>query len=273
MLRQRIGLAVVGLILACGPEVAWGFWHHGHGGGGSLGFGHGGSVGFGLGAVGYAGWGLWGPPVFVVPPTVVFLPPVVPGFGPPMGMAPRPVVRVANPGLPPPWRNMVRRPDPVKSSRLVTIGDRLFRTGNWKRAAERYQQAAAADPNAATPIVRLAQLAFVRGQYTEAANRFREAEATEPGWLVTAPDVQKIYGEPSDFAAPIAKLEAYLQAHPNDRDAWFVLGAQWFLSGRTQKAADVFTRLSDRRADPALAAFRDAATPDREEAAEVEEDR
>ena len=56
------------------------------------------------------------------------------------------------------------------------------------------------------------------------------------------------------------KLETHLQANPDDRDAWLVLGAEWFLSGRTTKAADVFRRLNDpnRKPDVALAAFLDA---------------
>jgi len=145
----------------------------------------------------------------------------------------------------------------------VTFGDRLFRAGNIHRAAERFEQAMNADQNAATPRVRLAQIALVRGQYAEAAHRYREAMTADPGWLINAPDIQSIYGEPSDFSKQIAKLEAHLQAHPNDRDAWFVLGAQWYLSGQSRKAADVFLRLTDREVDATLAAFLDASTPRR----------
>ena len=88
----------------------------------------------------------------------------------------------------------------------------------------------------------------------------REAETAEPGWIITAPDIQSIYGEPADFNRTLAHLESYLQVHPDDRDAWLVLGAQWFLTGRTAKAADVFKRLNDpkRKPDVALAAFLDA---------------
>ncbi|MHC5541759.1 tetratricopeptide repeat protein, partial [Singulisphaera rosea] len=115
--------------------------------------------------------------------------------------------------------------------------------------------------HSAPPRVRLAQCALVRGQYGEAANHFREAQTAEPGWLANAGDIQTIYSEPADFARQIAALESHLQVTPGDRDAWLVLGAQWYLSGRTQKASDVFLRLSDRAADPTLAAFLDATTP------------
>ncbi len=101
---------------------------------------------------------------------------------------------------------------------------------------------------------------MVRGRYDVAADRLREAETAQPGWIITAPDIQALYGEPADFANNVARLESYLQANPDDRDAWLVLGAEWFLSGRTTKAADVFKRLDDpnRKADIALAAFLDA---------------
>ena len=116
------------------------------------------------------------------------------------------------------------------------------------------------DVASAGPRIRLAQVALVREQYAEAAHRFREAETAQPGWIVTAPDIQGIYGEPAEFAGRLARLESYLQVHPDDRDAWLVLGAEWYLSGRTARAADVFLRLNDpaRKSDIALAAFLDA---------------
>ena len=154
-----------------------------------------------------------------------------------------------------------RRGDSEKGVQLITLGDRLFRAGNLRRASERFVQARNLDLHSATPMVRLAQLAIVRGQYAEAANLFREAQATDPGWLANAPDIQAIYGEPADFAAPLARLETHLQVNPNDRDGWLVLGAQWYLSGRTRRAADIFLRLTDRAAEPTLAAFLDAVSP------------
>jgi len=140
------------------------------------------------------------------------------------------------------------------------MGDRLFRAGKLRNAEERYLQAARLDIASAGPRVRLAQVALVREQYAEAAQRLREAETAQPGWIVTAPDIQAIFGEPAEFASRLARLESYLQAHPNDRDAWLVLGAEWYLSGRTARAADVFLRLDDpaRKSDVALAAFLDA---------------
>jgi tetratricopeptide (TPR) repeat protein len=150
-----------------------------------------------------------------------------------------------------------RTRDVARAVQLVLMGDRLFRGNNVKKAEERYSQATRLDPSSAAPLVGLAQTALVREQYGEAARRLREAETAQPGWIATAPDIQSTYGEPGDFARHLARLESHLQVHPDDRDAWLVLGAEWYLSGRTARAADVFLRLNDprRKPDIALTAF------------------
>ena len=156
-----------------------------------------------------------------------------------------------------------RRPNPARAIEHVEIGDRSFRVDNTKRAEDRYKLAVKTDPGSALPRVRLAQVALVRGKYAEAARYLRDAVAAEPGYLLNAPDIQALFVEPSDFAKELATLEAHLQAEPGDRDGWFLLGAEWYLSGRTQKASDAFQRLTDRRPDLALAAFLDATSPRR----------
>jgi hypothetical protein len=157
--------------------------------------------------------------------------------------------------------NAANRPrNLTRSKELVELGDRSFRGGNIKRAEDRFHQAAKLDPSAPAPHVHLAQVSLARGDYQAAADHLRDAVtvATEGGWLLNAPDIQAIYGEPADFARHLARLESHLQANPNDRDAWFVLGAENYLSGRSRQATDAFQRLSDRRPDDALAAFMDA---------------
>lgn len=209
-----------------------------------------------------------GLPMTIVPP----MPPViVPAVFVPVGVPPRPIggnFGIAGPlprgGVPRARPNpgaARRKADPERAIQLTTYGDRLFRGGNTRKAEERYEQAVRANPYSAGPLVRLAQLALVRGQYDRAADLLRDAQAAEPGWINTVDDIQSIYSEPADFAKQIARLESHLQADPGDRDAWLVLGAQWYLSGRTQKAADIFVRLTDRQPDATLEAFIQASRP------------
>lgn len=231
-----------------------GFYHHIHCG---VSFGGG---GWGLyGFPYYGGVGIFGPSYFT--PS---LQPAGPNF-PPLGFDPG-VLGGPMPGRPAPGGGLVpvrkvKRTDPVKVAQLVTFGDRLFRAGNLKRAGERYEQAARADPDVAAPRVGLAQVALVRGQFKESADQIRAAVTAEPGWLAKASDVQTLYAEPADFIRQISRLESHLLVEPGDRDAWLVLGAQLYLSGQTRRAADVFVRLSDREPDPALSAFLKATAP------------
>ncbi len=190
------------------------------------------------------------------------------GFFSPFGVMPPAPMPVRGPLLPPPPPGLlapaanpkIQPADTARAKQFVTRGDRLFRAGNSKKAEERYLQAIRIAPDEAAPHLRLALIAVVRGNYTEAAMRLREAETAQPGWIVTAPDIEAIFGEPAEFSRHVARLETYIQSHPDDRDAWLVLGAEWFLSGRTAKAADVFQRLNDprRKPDTALSAFLDA---------------
>jgi hypothetical protein len=240
----------------CAAQKGGGGGRHHHGRGG----GFGGFGGFGV----FPGFAV-GVPFIYTPPIIIVGPGIFPSAGP-FPMSTGPIMPPPPPGLlaPAPANNArparVKNADPARAAQLLIVGDRLLRAGNVKKAEERYLQAMRAAPDLAAPRVRLAQAAIVRGNYSDAAGRLREAETAEPGWIVTAPDIQAIFGEPTDFTRQIAKLESHVQTHPDDRDAWLVLGAEWFLSGRTSKAADVFKRLDDpvRKSDVALSAFLDA---------------
>ncbi len=264
----------------------------GHGGGrggggfysGGGGLGRGGGFGGGFGGFGgfYGGFGVgipyFYPPIFVVGPGVFVAPMSVGMAGgplmplPPPGMLAPPPMAVANAGMNVRDGARAKAADPNRAAQLMIVGDRLVRSGNLKKAEERYLQAMRAAPDLAAPRLRLAIVAAARSNYAEAASRLREAETAEPGWIINTPDIQAIFGEPTDFTRQLAKVESHVNTHPEDRDAWLVLGAEWFLSGRTAKAADVFKRLKDpdRKSDVALTAFLEASN---QEAARRERDR
>jgi hypothetical protein len=249
------------------PNQHSGFGQYAVGGYGlGYGLGSGGYGGYGLGYGGYGGYGFGYSYPLVVNNVVAvpFLWPVMggQGFGGGAGlngggglMLPMPPPQMAGNPVP-----VARHRNATRSKELVEIGDRSFRGGNIKRAEDKYILAAKADPTSPIPHVHMAQVSLARGDYAAAADRLRDAVtvAAEGGWLLTAPDIQGIFGEPADFARHLARLESHLQASPNDRDAWFVLGAEYYLSGRSKQASDVFERLTDRKADEALAAFMDA---------------
>ena len=268
--RKMLCLGVITLLIT--PVVA----HAQHGSGGHMHLGgghHHGTGGMPLAAVGGGYIGYWYPGPYLMGGPGYYAPyyPGMsatgnPGLFSPFGPMPPPMP-VRGPLLQPPPQGMLQGAggaakaaapgDPKRAAQLLTIGDRLFRAGNLKKAEERYIQSRNLSKNEAAPHFRLALVAVTRGNYTDAADRLRDAETAEPGWVLTAPDIQAIYGEPTEFNQQVARLESFVQAHPDDRDAWLVLGAEWFLSGRTSRAADVFLRLDDpnRKPDIALAAF------------------
>ncbi len=256
--------------------------------------GHAGGIPGGLGGGAVAGGGgFWGPsfiylgygPVgpFAVPPTA-FVTPVYPGFAPGYLGGPQPAFNGAPfassaPSLMPiarftrvsrrieadqaskPVPEEVQRAERTKSDDLVLRGDRFFRVKDYTRARNRYAKAGAADRNAVDPLIHEAQVDMVQGRYQDAAERVRQALTIDPDWIFNAPDIQAMYAEPADYAALIGKLETHLQAKPDDRDAWLVLGLEKYLNGKTRQAHDIFTRLTDRRGDTTLFTLLQAATP------------
>jgi tetratricopeptide (TPR) repeat protein len=215
---------------------------------------------------GAAGYYAYSPPLVVIGPGG-FAPFLAPAF--PQGIAPFANGNGLNLPTPPPgFVNGAQparplRSNPARSKELTEIGDRSFRGHNIKRAEDKYKLAVKADPTSPIPHVHLAQVSVARGNYSAAADHLRDAVtvAGDGTWLFNTPDIQAIFGEPGDFARQLARIETHLQANPNDRDAWFVLGAETYLSGRTRQAFDVFQRLTDRRTDEALTAFIDASRP------------
>jgi tetratricopeptide (TPR) repeat protein len=288
--RSRIsaaGLVFASTLLALfGAASSPSFGAHGHPGPGSghvdhssgflnpgAGFHGGGGGGIYYNPGIYYGYGVSGGYVYSPPLTVVgpggFAPTLGPAF--PQGVAPIGGFGGGGLNLPMPPAGLVnqgqvarlRQTNPAKAKELTEIGDRSFRGRNIKRAEDKYKLAIKADLTSPIPHVHLAQVSVARGNYAAAADHLRDAVtvAADGTWLINAPDIQAIFGEPGDFARQLAKLESHLQANPNDRDAWFVLGAETYLSGRTRQAYDVFQRLTDRRPDEALTAFLDASRP------------
>ena len=287
VLRRLLGTGVLATAMMLPAAMGQHSGHHGNGSlahhvsgrafGGGIG---GGGIGIG-GGVGGWGFGSWLPYYAMGVPGGVFtfVPPMLPmgpgGFVP--MMAPQPLAVDRGPIAPPPPAGLVdpahgNRPankagqkpkakDSTRAGQLVLMGDRLFRGNNTQEGRGAVPPSAPAECRrepGRTAYLRLAQIALTRGHYAQAARTGSAMLKTaEPGWVLTAPDIQSLYGEPTEFAQQVARLESYVQAHPDDRDAWALPVREWLLSGRTGLAADIFLRLDDphRKPDIALSAF------------------
>lgn len=268
----------------------------GHGGYGPGGFHHGGYGRGGFGPGGFGGGfggvffgGGWSPFFFPAPfmPAAVVGGPFMggPGFAP---MGPQPMFMgspFASPILPlppapqfqrgflpgrdfwwgrpaaPPAKPTVTASAKAFSADYLARGDRFFRAKDYRRARDRFARSARFDPNSADPLVHEAQIDILQGHYEDAAERIRQALSNDGNWVFNAPDIRAMYLEPGDFDKRIADLEAHVQANPEDRDAWFALGFEKYLSGKSRQASDIFMRLTDRRGDATLFLMLQASTP------------
>ena len=115
-----------------------------------------------------------------------------------------------------------------------------------------------AGPDSAAPLVRLAQIALVRNQFAEAAapppgGRDRPAGLDRRPRPTSSRSTASPRSSPATWpgSSPIFRC-----IRTTETPGW-CSGPQWYLSGRTARAADVFLRLDDprRKPDVALAAF------------------
>lgn len=225
-----------------------------NGAGAYLGYGYSSSFYSGYQGYGYPPPGLLGYPTPNTPYPI--------GIPPQNMQAPNPAMirnPLANRPNPAPVSEKVKAKNKAKAQDALTRGDRFFQTGKTATAKERYRLALKSDPELGDARARLSVLALIKGDRREALGLIHEAVTQDPDWPKTAGNVQSMFSEPAQFHKLIADLEAEVQANPADREAQTLLGIQLYLSGRTDRAKDVFLRLNDRKPDLTLAAFMDAA--------------
>ena len=248
---RSIGISLVVLIGLASPGVQAGshsvlalHGHHGHPyggyGAGPRNFGGG---GYGYGGYGYGGYGV---PVFYGVPYAVG------GYGPGLGygggfggqFAPVPFAAVNPVAAMTPVRSVstttarTKRPDTSFAAETLTLGDRLFRAGNLTKAVERYEQSIKADPSKAAPSGE----AWPRWRWSGASittppNWLREADTVDP---TLSPDQRRRHPTPSTSNRATSRSRSPSSRRtssriPEDRDAWLLLGAEHYFSGRTRR--------------------------------------
>ncbi len=135
--------------------------------------------------------------------------------------------------------------DPGESEADVwlRLGEVLFRSGDFERAAEAFRKAVAAAPDAALPRIALGVTLFALGSYAEAAVHLRWGIELDPGLLEARVDRRSFYADPKTFDRRLEALLDYLVEHPFDAPAHFVAGYMLYFTERQRDALIVFTRL------------------------------
>ena len=150
-------------------------------------------------------------------------------------------------------------PDPLKeAARLVKLGREAFATGEYGKAAEQFDRAAAADPKAAPPHFLKAQAAFAAGHYADAVTAIRAGLALDPVWPAGTFDPKEPYGaNPAAFAVQLAELRKVVAANPAEATLEFLLGYQLWFIGEKVEAKKWFETAQKRLATPGpLALFK-----------------
>ena len=127
---------------------------------------------------------------------------------------------------------------------VLALGSQYFAQGDYQQAKDSFLKAMIAQPE--NPQARFAygQALFALGQYQSAAEAIRQGLALDLTWPQVEMDLRGAYGDPSEFARQLGKLESYLAAHPEDADARFLLGYNLYFSGQKDRAREEFSKLA-----------------------------
>jgi Flp pilus assembly protein TadD len=142
----------------------------------------------------------------------------------------------------------VADPDPKKEAiRLANLGKASFAAGDYGRAAEHFERAAAADPTAALPHFLHGQAKFASGQFADAVASIRAGLALDPKWPLAPFNPVDLYGErPERFVLHLLALKKAVADNPKRATLEFLLGYQLWYTGE-KVAADKLFRAAESR--------------------------
>ena len=122
-------------------------------------------------------------------------------------------------------------------------GDTLFKQSDFTAAAVRFK--AATEVDLTDPISHFAygHTLFALGRYAEAAASIREGMARYPDWGKVSMNRRSVYRDPTEFDQRLSHLKAWVEAHPEETDVWFLLGYYYYFTQQPQRAQETFQRV------------------------------
>jgi putative PEP-CTERM system TPR-repeat lipoprotein len=87
------------------------------------------------------------------------------------------------------------------------------------------------------------QVALQRGDYKQAANVYQQALALFPDDAVFTHNLAETYLKADNHAAFFATLQAWLKKHPQDKQAWFLSANHYLILKRYDEARAAYTKL------------------------------
>jgi tetratricopeptide (TPR) repeat protein len=148
---------------------------------------------------------------------------------------------------------------PVNNA-LLADAARMFQEGRYEESRALLVQAVLSEPENGFSELAYALGHFAVGEYDPAAEAVRRGAALVPDVIDLPIDVVRQYGKPKDFETHLQALQLYAAAHPDDQNAWFLLGYVMYSSGKPEEAQRAFEKAAKLNpSDTYAAVFRDAA--------------
>lgn len=129
------------------------------------------------------------------------------------------------------------------ATKYVELGDYYFRLSRFEEAAEAYSKARHHAPKDASVHFVAADAAFANGDYHYAAFLISEGVRLDAGIVTADVDKRTMYGNPVEFEAQLAALQAHCKEKPYDAWAQLVLAYNLRFSGENERALAAFARV------------------------------
>lgn len=138
-----------------------------------------------------------------------------------------------------------------RSRREVEAGKAAFLAARPGEAAEHFRRAIQAVPHRAEAYFLLAQAEVARGRYRDAVKALDDGLRQRPDWPAANFRPVELYGKQvADFVHDLSQLERAVQRSPDEPGLRFLLGYQWWFTGRRAEARSQFQRAAELAVDP-----------------------
>jgi hypothetical protein len=145
------------------------------------------------------------------------------------------------------------RPIPAdEAKRLLELGIRAFRAGQYGVALVRFRQASEVDPTNTRALFLMGQAHMAVGQYRDALTAIESGLRLQPDWPISdyRPRLE-LYGDnPDDWRELVHRLEDAVRRRPDDAAALFLRAYTLWFDGERARAAQGFMRARAHTADP-----------------------
>jgi hypothetical protein len=173
---------------------------------------------------------------------------------------PKPAPPVAKPEPPPPLPPKLPPDDLMQpravaaeeAVRLIELGKRAFRDGEYGIAVWRFRQATVVDPVVARAFFLLGQAYLAVGQYHDAAAAIEGGLKLRPDWPNSdfRPRIELYGNNADDWLEHVRRLDEAIKRKPKDADFLFLRGYVAWFDDQQPQAVEWFHKARPLAADP-----------------------